>query len=93
MLAVVPGTPLSRLEQRGAWCQEGEVEKLEETIELLGDLTNETVFMNEHASNSFHIVAELPRQRDEAISYVRQFIDEADEKDLAGFREMIVQAF
>lgn len=51
MLTVVPGTPLYRAMEKGLYTESTETEKLEEIYELVRCLTNDTIFMNEHASN------------------------------------------
>lgn len=51
MLTVVPGTPLYRAMEKGLYSESTETEKLEEIYELVRCLTNDTIFMNEHASN------------------------------------------
>ena len=93
MLTVVPGTPLWDMTEAGEFQEATEKEKLEETQELLRLLTCETVFMNEHASNVFHIACELPRQRDEAIEYIQRVIDKADEAEMRTYRENAAKIF
>ena len=93
MLTVVPDTPLWDMMKEGKFVEEGELEKLEELQELLRCLNCETTFMNEHASNFFHIACELPRQRDEAIAYIQNIIDTSNEDELRRYREAAVQVF
>lgn len=56
-------------------------------------LTNDTIFMNEHASNLFHVRCRIPEAKEELLSYIRRFKEENDEKKLRQYREMITQAF
>lgn len=65
-----------------------EMEKLEEIYEFVRCLTNDTIFMNEHASNLFHVQCRIPDQKEEL-----QFIDESDEKELREYRKKITRAF
>ena len=68
MLTVVPGTPLYRAMEKGLYTESTETEKLEEIHELVRCLTNDTIFMNEHASNLFHVKCRIPEAK-ESIYY------------------------
>ena len=93
MLTVVPGTPLYRAMEKGLYMESTEMEKLEEIYELVRCLTNDTIFMNEHASNLFHVQCHIPEQKEELLSYIRKFMEEHDEKKLRQYREYITRAF
>ena len=93
MLTVVPGTPLYRAIEKGIYIESTEMEKLEEIYEFVKCLTNDTIFMNEHASNLFHVECRLQEQKEELLSYIRKFIEENDEKKLRQYREYITRAF
>ena len=93
MLTVVPGTPLYRAMQKGVYVESTEMEKLEEIYEFVRCLTNDTIFMNEHASNLFHVQCKLPDAKNELLEYIKNFTDNADEKNLRNYREMITRAF
>lgn len=93
MLTVVPGTPLYRAIEKGLYTESTEMEKLEEIHELVRCLTNDTVFMNEHASNLFHVQCRIPEQKEELLSYIRKFTEESDEKKLRQYRERVRQVF
>lgn len=56
-------------------------------------LTNDTIFMNEHASNLFHVRCRLPETREELLAYIRKFMEGSDEKELRKYRERITRAF
>ena len=56
-------------------------------------LTNDTIFMNEHASNLFHVKCRIPEEKGALLAYIRKFADRSDEKDLRRYREMITRAF
>ena len=90
---VVPETPLWDMAKNGEFIEEGELEKLGELQGFLRCLNCETTFMNEHASNFFHIACELPRRRGEAIAYVQSVVDTSDEDELRRYREAAVQVF
>jgi len=66
---------------------------LEETKEFVNCLTNETIFMNEHASNLFHVECRLPDDKEALMAYIQQIIDGKDEKELRRYREYITRAF
>jgi len=93
MLTVVPGTPLYRAMEKGIYAESTEMEKLEEIYELVRCLTNDTIFMNEHASNLFHVKCRIPEAKEELLAYIRKFIEESDEKKLRQYREYITRAF
>jgi radical SAM superfamily enzyme YgiQ (UPF0313 family) len=93
MLTVVPGTPLYRAMEKGLYEESTETEKLEEIHELVRCLTNDTIFMNEHASNLFHVQCRIPESKEELLSYIRKFMEENDEKKLRQYREYITRAF
>ena len=93
MLTVVPGTPLYRAIEKGLYEESTETEKLEEIYELVRCLTNDTIFMNEHASNLFHVQRRIPEQKEELLSYIRKFMEDHDEKTLRQYREYITRAF
>ena len=93
MLTVVPGTPLYRAMQKGVYEESTEMEKLEEIYEFVRCLTNDTIFINEHASNLFHVQCKLPDAKNELLEYIKNFTDNADEKNLRNYREMITRAF
>ena len=93
MMTVVPGTPLYRAMEKGIYTESTEREKLEEIHEFVRCLTNDTIFMNEHASNLFHVKCRIPEQKEELLEYIRKFMEESDEKELRSYREMITRAF
>ena len=93
MLTVVPRTPLYRAMEKGLYEESTETEKLEEIHELVRCLTNDTIFMNEHASNLFHVQCRILESKEELLSYIRKFMEENDEKKLRQYREYITRAF
>ena len=93
MLTVVPGTPLYRAMEKGLYVESTEMEKLEEIHELVRCLANDTVFMNEHASNLFHVKCRLPEAREELLDYIQKFMEGSDEKELRKYRVRITRAF
>lgn len=93
MLTVVPGTPLYRAMEKGLYTESTETEKLEEIYELVRCLKNDTVFMNEHASNLFHVKCRIPDEKDSLLAYIRKFMKENDEEELRQYREYITRAF
>ncbi len=93
MLTLVPGTPLYKALEKGLYTESTEMEKLEEIHELVCCLTNDTIFMNEHASNLFHVRCRIPEAKEELLAYIRKFMEESDEKTLRQYRERITRAF
>ncbi|MBR1885852.1 MAG: radical SAM protein, partial [Schwartzia sp.] len=93
MLTVVPGTPLYRAVEKGLYEESTEREKLEEIHEFVRCLTNDTIFMNEHASNLFHVKCRIPEAKEELLAYIKKFMDSKDEKELRDYREMVTRAF
>lgn len=93
MLTVLPQTPLWDSVKSGEFVEAPEIEKLEETKELISCLDCETVFMNEHASNSFHLICHLPDQKIEALEYIQDVIDRSTEESLRAYRESSIDVF
>lgn len=93
MLTVVPGTPLHRAVEKGLYVESTETEKLQEIRELVRCLTCDTVFMNEHASNLFHVKRRIPEAKDELLAYIDRFVEEHDEASLRHYREVVARAF
>ena len=93
MLTVVPGTSLYRAVEKWLYTESTEIEKLEEIYEFVRCLTNDTIFMNEHASNLFHVQCRIPEAKKELLEYIRKFIEKSDEKKLRQYREQITRAF
>ena len=54
---------------------------------------NSEIFMNEHASNLFHVRCRIPESKEELLAYIQRFMEENDEKKLREYREYITRAF
>ena len=54
---------------------------------------SDTVFMNEHASNTFHVQCRLPESKDKLLAYIEQLMASKDEAELRRYREMVTRAF
>ena len=93
MMTVVPGTPLYRAMEKGLYTESTETETLEEIHEFVRCLTNDTIFMNEHASNLFHVKCRIPEQKEELLEYIRKFMEESHEKEMRRYRKKITRAF
>ena len=93
MLTVAPDTPLHRAVQKGLYVESTEKEKLEEIHELVRCLTNDTIFMNEHASNTFHVQCRLPESKGKLLAYIESLIESKDESELRQYRKMVTRAF
>ena len=93
MMTIVPGTPLYRAVEKGLYTELTEMEKLEEIHEFVRCLTNDTIFMNEHASNLFHVKCRIPEAKEELLAYSRKFMEESNESKLRQYREMVTRAF
>ena len=79
--------------EKGRYEESTEIEKLVEVRELVRCLTNDTVFMNEHASNLFHVRCRIPYAKDELLAYIDDFIGRSTEVELRGYREAVTRAF
>ena len=73
--------------------ESSETEKPQEVRELVRCLTNDTVFMNEHASNLFHVQCRIPHAKDKLLAYIDDFIERSNEGELRGYREAVTRAF
>ena len=90
---VVPGTPLYRAMEKGLYTESTEMEKLEEIHELVRCLTNDTIFMNEHASNLFHVQCRIPEEKEALLAYIQTFMEQNDEETLRQYREQVTRVF
>ena len=61
--------------------------------ELVRCLNNDTIFMNEHASNLFYVQCRLPEAKEELLAYIQKFMESSDEKELRQYRERVTRAF
>ncbi|EJP75899.1 radical SAM protein [Campylobacter sp. FOBRC14] len=93
MMTLVPATPLYRLAQRGRYVQSSEKEKLEEAREFIVRLDNHTIFMNEHASNLFHVKYNLPDEKEALINFISELIESKDESKMQKYREIVANSF
>ncbi|ALF45165.1 radical SAM protein [Campylobacter curvus] len=93
MMTLVPTTPLYRLAQRGRYVQSSEKEKLEEAREFIVRLDNHTIFMNEHASNLFHVKCNLPDEKEALINFISELIESKDESKMQKYREIVANSF
>lgn len=42
-------------------------------------LSNDLIFMNEHASNLFHVKCRLPEAKGDLLAYIKQYMENSDE--------------
>lgn len=70
-----------------------EMEKHKEIHGLVRRLTVATIFMNEHASNTFHVSCPLPYAKDELLAHIETLMETRDEGELRQYREMVTRAF
>lgn len=76
-LMIVPGTPLYDDLQKGAFVLPDQMGFLEELYLILKSINvNSCLFTSNHASNYLPLRVNLPDQRDEAISLIRNILDE-----------------
>jgi len=70
------------------------IEEIEaDTRVLVRCLTNDTIFMNEHASNTFHVQCRLPEAKDELLAHIEGLMERRDEAELRRYRVMVTRAF
>lgn len=86
MLTVFPDSELYQEIRRGNWTEEGEIEKLAELKALIENLTVDTAFVTDGASNLIHVRGRLPRDREKLSGYLAQLIETADEAALRDYR-------
>lgn len=86
MLTIFPDSELYQEIQRGNWTEEGEIEKLAELKALIENLTVDTAFVTDGASNLVHVRGCLPNDREKLSGYLAQLIETADEAALRDYR-------
>ena len=86
MLTIYPDSELYQEIQRGAWEEEGEIEKYREIRELVKQLTIPTTFAALGASNAFQLYGELPKDRGKLLRTLDTIIETASEEQLRQYR-------
>ncbi len=86
MLTIFPNSELYQDIQRGAWAEEGELEKLEELKTLIEHLDIPVRFLTEGASNLVRVQGNLPEDRERLAGYLKGLIETADEGMLRDYR-------
>ena len=81
-LTLIPKTSLYRRMQKGAFVEAGEHERLQEMQVFIRCLTNETIFLSDHASVPFKVRVKLPEQKQELINGIQSVIDHVSEEQL-----------
>lgn len=75
---VVPGTPLHRLQQEGAFTLPGPFAILAELAEMLAHTEMRGLFLANHASNYLALKVRMPAERDQAVERLLQIVREGD---------------
>ncbi len=86
-LSLQQDTPLWRQKERGEFTEAGEMERLEELLEFIRCLKNETYFLSGHRSVPFQTRARLPEQKEQLIRGIRSFMDSTTETFLQEHRK------
>ena len=86
MLTIFPDSELYQDIQRGAWAEEGEIEKLEELKTLIEHLDIPVRFLTEGASNLVRVQGNLPEDRERLAGSLKGLIETADEGMLRDYR-------
>ena len=92
-LTLIAKTILYRMKEKGKFTEAGEHERLQEMQEFIRRLTNETVFLSDHASVPFRVRARLPEQKQELIDGIQSVIEALPEEQLRTHRKTAEQYF
>lgn len=87
MLTIFPNSELYREIQRGAWKEEGELEKYREIRTLIENLTIPTSFAALGASNAFQLQGTLPKDKTKLLTALDMIIQHASEEELRQYRK------
>lgn len=82
-LTLMPGTELYADNQEGRFEEASELERIEELLTLVEDLTGNITILGGHVSMSIPFDAELPKDKEKTVNYLEAVIKKFDED---GFR-------
>ncbi len=86
-LTLIPRTPLYRRKEKGGFVEAGEHERLQEMLDFIRYLTNETIFLSDHVSVPFRAKAALPSQKAHLIAEIREVMEKLPEERLLEHRK------
>ncbi|MDY3282429.1 radical SAM protein [Dysosmobacter sp.] len=86
MLTIYPDSGLYQEIRRGAWQEEGELEKYRELRTLVENLRISTYFAAMGASNEFQFHGKLPEDRDRLLAALDRILSGEQEDDLRDYR-------
>lgn len=89
MLTIYPDSGLYAEIQRGTWQEEGELEKYREVRTLIEELRIPTVFAAMGASNAYQFCGQLPKHREELLSFLDGIVENVSEEGLRQYRESV----
>ena len=91
-VAVLPGTELYRDVREGRFQEASELERIQETLELIRQLKNSIMLYGQSIANPVNFVANLPEQKEDLIKELEDKIakfTDRDEKSLRKYRERL----
>ncbi len=89
MLTIYPDSELYAEIQRGAWQEEGELEKYREVRTLIEELRIPTAFAAMGASNAYQFYGRLPKDKGKLLSFLDGIIENVSEEGLRQYRENV----
>lgn len=87
MLTIYPDSELYQEIQKGNWNEESELEKYKEVRTLVDKLEIPVTFAALGASNAFHIVGNLPRDKQKLLAALDKIITGVSEEELRHYRK------
>ena len=88
-LTLMPETELYSDYQEGKFQQVSELERIQELLSMIQNLTGEITILGNHVSNSVGFDAELPKDKDKTVKLLQNAIDEFDEDAFRKRRERL----
>lgn len=79
-LTLMPGSELFDDYQQGRFQEVSELERIQEILSLIENLDIPVIILGNHVSNSIPFNAELPRQKEETVKMLNDFIAQFDEE-------------
>ena len=89
MLTIYPDSKLFEEIKNGNWREESELEKYIEIKTLIENLKIETTVAAMGASNAFHFLAELPKDKEKLLGFLDKIINNVSETELAAYRKNV----
>ena len=88
-LTVFPNTPLFELQQKGAFMEASEVEKIRELLAFIKNLEQPTFLYSLHYLNPVHFAVRLPDEKEKIVQALERFLVENSAEEI---EEMVNRA-